>query len=123
MHPRRLVRLNELIQQTVSRLALTLKDPGLGFITITSCETSADISLTKVFYSVLGDPTTKEETSAALERAKPHIRSELAKLENIRRVPQILFIYDDGVERADRVNRILNTIKKEENGRAENNND
>lgn len=117
MHPRRLVRLNELIQQTVSRIALTLKDPGLGFITITSCETSADVSLVRVFYSVLGDPATREETSAALNRAKPHIRSELAKLENIRRVPNILFVYDEGVERADRVNRILNTIKKEESGR------
>jgi ribosome-binding factor A len=113
VHPRRLVRLNELIQQTVSRLTLTLKDPGVGFITITACETSPDVSLTKIFYSVLGEPSTRGETAAALERAKPYIRSELAKLENIRRVPHILFQYDDGIDRADRVNRILNTIHEE----------
>jgi ribosome-binding factor A len=115
VHPRRLVRLNELIQQTISRASLSLKDPGLGFVTITGCETSADVSLARVYYSVLGDPKQREETAAALERAKPHLRSEIAKLENIRRVPQLLFLYDDGVERADRVNRILHNIEEERN--------
>lgn len=113
MHPRRLVRLNELILQTVSRAVLSLKDPGLGFVTVTSCEISADVSLAKIFYSVLGDAAAKEETAAALERAKPHIRSEVAKLENLRRVPQLLFVYDAAAERADRVNRILHTIEEE----------
>ncbi len=114
MHPRRLVRLNELIQQTVSRVALTLKDPGLGFVTITGCETSADVALSRIYYSVLGTPEEREATALALDRAKAHIRAEVAKLENIRRVPQFVFIYDDAVERADRVNRILTTIHKED---------
>ncbi len=114
MHPRRLVRLNELIQQTISRATLTLKDPGLGFITITDCDTSPDISLTKVFYSVIGNEEVREATALALDRAKAHIRSEVAKLENLRRVPSLVFIYDDAAQRADRVNRILNIIHKEE---------
>lgn len=113
MHPRRLVRLNELIQQTVSRLALTLKDPGIGFITITGCDISNDVSVAKIFYSVLGNAEEKEKTAAALDRAKAYIRSEVAKLENIRRVPQIIFMYDAAVERADRVNRLLHTIEGE----------
>jgi ribosome-binding factor A len=105
--------LNELILQTVSQVALTLKDPGIGFITITGCDTSADVSLSKIFYSILGSPEEKEATAQALERAKPYIRGELAKLENLRRVPNIMFVFDDAVERADRVNRILHNLHQE----------
>ena len=113
MHPRRLIRLNELILQTVSQVVLQLKDPGLGFVTITGAELSPDVSTAKIFFSVLGSDKDKESTAAALERAKPHIRSAVGKLENIRRVPQLIFLYDHSVERADRVNKILNSINNE----------
>jgi ribosome-binding factor A len=114
MHPRRLVRLNELILQTVSQAVLNLKDPEIGFVTITGGELTPDVSLVKIYYSVLGDPATRDTTAKALERARTHIRHEVGQLENLRRVPNLLFIYDDSVERADRVNRILHTIHEEE---------
>lgn len=114
MHPRRLARLNELILQTVSQAALNLKDPGIGFITITGAEISQDVSTAKIFYSVLGTPKEKEATAEALERAKPHIRHEVGRLENLRRVPHLIFLYDESVERADRVGRLLNKIHEEE---------
>jgi ribosome-binding factor A len=114
MHPRRLTRLNELILQTVSQAALTLKDPGIGFITITSAQTSPDVSLVKIFYSVLGTQAEREATAEALERAKPHIRSEVGRLENLRRVPQLLFVYDESVERAARVNQIISKLHENE---------
>ena len=113
MHPRRLARLNELILQTVSKAALNLKDPGIGFITFTAAETAPDVSVSRVFYSVMGDDAAKAATAEALERAKNHIRHEVGKLENLRRVPQILFVYDESVERADRVTRLLNAIQNE----------
>src|SRR5262245_57755474 len=113
MHPRRLVRLTELIQQTVSNLALGLKDPGIGFVTITGCEITPDVSVARIFYSVFGTETEKAATAEALDRAKSHIRREVGRLENLRRVPEIVFIYDESVERADRVTRILNKIQKE----------
>jgi ribosome-binding factor A len=113
MHPRRIARINELILQTVSQEALNLKDPGLGFITFTSAEITPDVSLVRLFYSVFGTPEEKEATKEALERAKPHLRHELGKLENLRRVPNIAFVYDESVERADRVTRLLNTIQHE----------
>lgn len=113
MHPRRLVRLNELIHQTVSQLALTLKDPGLGFITITGAQLSPDVSSAKIFYSVYGSDREKEATAQALERAKPRFRHEVGKLENLRKVPNLIFIYDQSVERADRIARVLNTIHAE----------
>ena len=113
MHPRRQARFNELVSQTVSRLIPTLKDPALGFITITGAEVSPDVSLAKIFFSVYGTDEEKEGTKIALERAKPYIRRELAKLENMRKVPQLHFIYDRGVENADRVNRILHALEHE----------
>jgi ribosome-binding factor A len=113
MHPRRMARLNELILQTVSMEALNLKDPGLGFLTFTAAEISPDVSVVKLFYSVLGNEEEKAATREALERAKPHLRHEMGKLENLRRVPNILFVYDQSVERADRVTRLLNTIQNE----------
>lgn len=113
MHPRRLERLTELIQQTISRIILNLKDPGLGFVTITGAELTPDVSLAKIFYSVLGSPMEKQATMDALERAKPRIRHEVAQLENLRRVPEIIFIYDETPERADKVFRILNKLENE----------
>lgn len=113
MHPRRLARLNELILQTVSTTALNLKDPGIGFITFTGAEISPDVSVAKIFYSVLGDDAAKAATAEALDRAKAHFRHEIGKLENLRRVPNVLFMYDESVERADRVTRLLNTIQNE----------
>ncbi len=118
MHPRRLTRLNELILQTVSQAALNLKDPGIGFITITGADTAPDISLVRIYYSVLGTALEKQATAEALERAKSHIRYEVGQLENLRRVPHLMFVYDDSVERADRVTRLLNKINEpnENNG-------
>ncbi|OVE78338.1 ribosome-binding factor A [bacterium F11] len=113
MASRRVARLNELIQQTVSRLALKLKDPQIGFLTITGAEVSPDISFARIFYSVLGSEEDKKNTASALDRAKYHVRRELARLENLKKVPEIEFTYDETVERADRVSRLLNTIKEE----------
>lgn len=113
MHPRRIARFNELIAQTVSKLILGLKDPEVGFVTVTGAEVSADVSLAKIYYSVYGSPEDQQKTKAALERAKSYIKRELGRLENLRKVPQILFIYDESVERADRVNQILHTIEQE----------
>ena len=113
MHPRRIARLNELILQTVSRSALSLKDPGIGFVTFTAAEITPDVSLVRIYYSVLGTPEEKQATAEALDRAKSHLRHEIGKLENMRRVPNIMFVYDESVERADRVTRLLNTIQHE----------
>jgi ribosome-binding factor A len=114
MHPRRLARINEQILQVVSQTALELKDPGIGFVTFTGAKVSPDVSIARIYYSVLGTPEEKEKTAVALERARPYIRGEMARLENLRRVPNILFVYDDGAEKADRVNRILHKIHKED---------
>jgi len=119
MQSRRIARLNELILQTVSRLALNLKDPGIGFLTITGAEVTPDISLAKIYFSVLGSDEDKKSTAEALDRAKPYIRRELAKLENLKKVPSLNFYYDEVPGRADRVSRIFNLIERERKPRGE----
>lgn len=114
MHPRRRIRIQELIHQTVSQATLHLKDPAIGFITITGAEISPDVSLAKIFYSVLGTEKEREETAAALERAKSYIRHEVGKLENLRRVPEIAFFYDESVEKAARVHQLMQQIQNED---------
>jgi len=90
---------------------LELKDPAIGFVTVTGVEISNDVSMAKVYYSVLGSDKDKEDSKAALERATPYIRHELSQMENMRRVPQVMFIYDKGIERASRVSEILNKLE------------
>ena len=113
MHPRRLARLNELIHQTISQEVVNLKDPGIGFLTITGADVSPDLSLARIYYSVLGSDKERKSTAEALERAKPHLRREVGRLENLRKVPQLAFFYDESVERADRVTRLLSSIQNE----------
>lgn len=113
MHPRRKARFDELICHTISRLVLTLKDPAMGFVTITGARVTEDVSTARIFYSVFGSNEEKEATKEALERAKPYIRHELAQIEHLRRVPQLVFVYDSTVEEAARVNEILHTLKEE----------
>lgn len=117
MHSRRLTRLNELILQTISSLILHLKDSGLGFITVTAADLAPDLSLARIYYSVLGSDDDKKETAQALERAKPHIRRELARLKNLKKIPDLIFVFDESIERADRVYRLLNTLDEERKNR------
>jgi ribosome-binding factor A len=113
MMPRRLERLNEFLKQQISAMIPYLKDPGLGFLTITGVDLSPDMSRLRVFYSVLGSDDDRQKTESALQRAKFQIRHELMKLENLRRIPQLEFSYDSTPERADRIQRLLMQIDSE----------
>jgi ribosome-binding factor A len=113
MMPRRLERLNEFLKQQISAMIPRLKEPRLGFMTVTGVELNPDLSTLRVFYSVFGSDTDKMNTETALKRAKFQIRHELMKLENLRRIPQIEFIYDSTPERADRIQRLLMQIDSE----------
>lgn len=114
MHPRRLARLNQLILQSVSQSILRLKDPEVGFVTILGAETSPDVSLVRIHYSVLGSDADREKTKQVLERAKSYVKREIGQLENLKRVPNVLFVYDSSTEKADRVSQILQTIHRQD---------
>ena len=91
-----------------------VKDPSVGFVTITDVEVSSDHSYATVYVSFLG----KEERAAAglkaLERAKGHIRTQLSKRLTIRRCPELIFKIDEAMQNGQKIEEILREIHEKE---------
>ncbi len=112
-------KLVSLVREKLTTIILyRLKDPRIGFVTVTRVELSRDLKTCSVYYSVFGKEGEKSKTSHALEAAKGYIQSEIAKALRTKTVPQVRFIFDEGMDKADRVFRILKEIEteKENNG-------
>lgn len=102
-----------LIQRNISEIIqFNLKDPKIGFITITDAKVTNDLSYAKVFVSFLGQNARKEAGMKALERSKGYIRSELSKRLSTRKVPELIFVLDDSLEKGNRIDSIINDINK-----------
>ena len=84
-----------------------INDPKLGFPTVTSVDVAPDLRTAKVFVSFLGKNYKKRDGIEALRRAKGHIKSELAKRVSMRRIPDLTFIVDDTLDKAERIENIL----------------
>ncbi|WP_250445095.1 30S ribosome-binding factor RbfA [Actinotalea sp. C106] len=96
------------IHETVARMLDTrIKDPRLGFVTITDVRVTGDLQHASVFYTVLGDTESREGTAAALESAKGVIRSEVGKQVGIRLTPTLEFIADAIPETAQHLEEAL----------------
>lgn len=91
-----------------------LKDPGLGYVTITGVEVSKDIHYAKVFVSVMGDEAARAASLDALERAKLFLRRELSQAVRLRFTPELSFAYDESIERGSRINRLLDGLRADE---------
>ena len=103
-------RVRKHIQHEICGILRDIKDPGLGFMTVTDVEMSDDLTEAKIYYSVYGDEQSRRETAAALERAHGYIRRMLRPSLNMRKVPNLQFRYDDTYERAEKVFALLNRI-------------
>jgi ribosome-binding factor A len=105
----------ELIKETVSELIQReLKDPRLGFITVTRAEVSPDLKHAKIFFSVLGDETAKAESLKALKHASHYLRRELAHKITLRYTPELFFHFDAAMEHSDKIQRLLQELAQEE---------
>jgi len=115
--PYRPERLAELIKKEVSRILRDeLKDPRIGFATVTSVEVSADLRHVKIYVSVYGSEEERQATMAALQRAQSFVRNELGRCIRVRHTPEIIFKLDESIDHGMKVMRLLEKIKKEENG-------
>ena len=85
-----------------------INDPKLGFPTVTSVGVSPDLNNAKVYVSFLGKNYKKRDGIEALRKAKGHIKSELAKRLKIRKIPDLEFVVDDTLDKAERIEDILN---------------
>ncbi len=107
----RIARLRELFKEETSAiLQRQMKDPRIGFVSVTDVELSADLRHAKIFVSVLGDDEAKHRTMAGLASAQGFIRTELARRIRLRHVPAVLFRMDDSIERGARVERLLRQV-------------
>lgn len=107
-------RLAELIKVEASAIIQRdLKDPRIGFASITDVVVSADLRHAKIFVSVLGDAEAKRRTMEGLERARGHVRSELGGRLEVRFVPEILFRLDESIERGERVRSLMRGVAED----------
>jgi ribosome-binding factor A len=104
----RMRRVDEAIRQVIAdSLAGELKDPRVGFVTVTDVRTSADLSHARVYVSVLGDATQREASLAGLHSAHGFLQRSIARELAIKRTPTLEFVYDDTTDRALRVEELL----------------
>jgi ribosome-binding factor A len=101
-------RINEVLREVVgAAISSELSDPRIGFVTVTSVETSPDLRAAKVFVSVLGDEEEREATLSALRASHGVIQSRIAAETRMKRTPKLTFRYDDTVEQGIRVSELL----------------
>jgi ribosome-binding factor A len=112
-------RVGDQIRQELSELLTrgAVHDPGIGFITVTRVQVSADLQHARVFYTSMGDEKARHRTSQALERATPFLRRHIGGRLRLRRVPELEFRFDESVEHQDRIERILRDLHDEERKR------
>jgi len=89
-----------------------IKDPRLGFVTVTEARLTADLREAKVFYTVFGDAAEREETAAALRSATGIIRSEVGRLIGLRHTPSLEFIADALPENAQRIDDLVASVRE-----------
>lgn len=87
-----------------------MHDPGIGFVTLTRVHVTPDLQQARVHYTVLGDEKARAASGRALERAAPFLRRQIGSRLRLKRVPELLFSYDDSIEGQDRIERILNEL-------------
>ena len=106
----------ELLKEEISEiLRRELKDPRLGFVTITDAEISPDLRHAKVFVSVLGTDQERQENMALLKKAERFIRQAMAKRLSMKVLPEIHFFLDTSVDHGVRIFELLDQIKRDEN--------
>jgi ribosome-binding factor A len=115
----RVERVAEQIREEVSQiLATEVADPGVGLVTVTRVKVTPDLSLARVYWTIMGDAAQRKETTKALARAAGFVRRVLSQRITLRRSPEVQFLFDQSVAAQDRVEQILYELKQEEELRA-----
>ena len=107
---------SQIRQELMDLLQREMKDPRVGFVTITRVETARDLGSARVWVSILGTAEERERSMRALGVATPWLRRRLAERLTLRSVPQLSLRRDDSIEAGDRVLRLLREIDQEEPG-------
>src|SRR5262249_7839520 len=104
----RMRRVNERIREVLGEaIATELKDPRIGFVTVTDVDTSPDLRAARVYVSVLGTEEEREGSLAGLRSSHGFLQSKIAGAMRMKRTPTLTFEYDESVDRGDRISRLL----------------
>ena len=92
-----------------------IKDPRIGFVTVTDVQVTGDLQQAKVFISVLGDEEQRQNTLKGLAKAKGFIRTEIGRRIRLRKTPEILFEFDESIDYGNRIETLLQDINRQSN--------
>ena len=103
-------RINEMLREVVgAAIATDLNDPRIGFVTVTSVETSPDLRAARVYVSVLGSAEERETTLKGLQSSHGVIQARIASETRMKRTPTLTFRYDDTIEKGMRISKLLDS--------------
>lgn len=115
MEGKRSEKVADLIQKEISEMLVkTIKDPRIGFVTITRVTVSEDYRSAKVYFSVLGTREERERSMEGLKSAKGYVRKELGRRIRLRYTPEIIFRFDPSIEYAIHIEEVMRHLKGEE---------
>src|SRR6187399_720539 len=103
-------RVNEALREVLSESIGSLKDPRIGFVTVTGVDTTPDLRQATVYVSVLGSERKRERTLAGLEAAHGVLQRQIASELRLKRTPQLTFQYDPSVERGVRMSKLIDEL-------------
>jgi ribosome-binding factor A len=103
-------RVNAAVLEVLAEAVGELRDPRIGFVTVTGVETSPDLRHAQVYVSVLGSEAKREKTLAGLEAAHGVLQARIARELRLKRTPQLTFEYDPSVERGVRMSRLIDEL-------------
>ena len=106
----RMRRVNESLRSVLAEAVGELKDPRIGFVTVTGVETSPDLRHARVYVSVFGSGESRQDSLAGLEAAHGVLQSRLARELRMKRTPQLAFEYDPTVERGVRMTQLIDEL-------------
>lgn len=106
-------RVAELMKQELSDIiSRKIKDPRIGFVTVTDVQVTGDLQQATVYITVLGDEEQKKNTLTGLAKANGFIRSEIGHRIRLRKTPEITFEFDESIEYGNRIETLLGQLKK-----------
>jgi len=105
-------RVAETIHKEISNLLIKgLKDPRIGFVTITSVDITSDLRQAKVYYTLMGSQDDRDQTQSGLNSSSSFVRQQLGKVLRMRHIPEVHFIYDASFDYGQRIEKLLSEVK------------
>ena len=107
----RMRKVNEILREVIADEMVNLKDPRIGFLTVTGVDAAPDLRNARVFYSVLGTDEEQRDTPAALDSAAPRIQRAMRGQVRMKYLPKLKFVVDDSVAQGARIEELLREVR------------